>query len=119
MAKVAGTAFFSIDGVQYSLRGNLNVSLGEFERESVVGIDKYHGIKEMPRASFIECDLTDSPDIDLNTLEALTNVTVSVSLINGKTGVLRQATQVNPISLNVADGLFTVRFEGAKGEWIS
>lgn len=119
MAKVAGAAFFKVDGVQYSLRGNLNVSLGNVERESVVGMDQYHGIKEMPKASFIECDLTDQPDIDLNTLESLTDATVTVELINGKVGVLRNASQVNALELNVNDGQMTVRFEGPKGEWTS
>lgn len=119
MAKVAGAAFFKVDGVQYSLRGNLTVSLGNVERESVVGMDQYHGIKEIPSASFIECDLTDQPDIDLNTLEALSDVTVTAELINGKVGVLRNASQINKLELNVNDGQTTVRFEGPKGEWIS
>lgn len=119
MAKVAGTAFFKVDGTQYSLRGNMNVSLGNVERESVVGMDQYHGIKEIPKAGFIECDLTDHPDVDINTLNQLEDVTVTVELINGKTGVLRNAAQVTPIELNVVDGQMKVRFEGPKGEWIS
>ncbi len=119
MAKVAGTAFFSINGVQYSLRGNLKVSLGDVERESVVGMDAYHGVKETPAAPFMECDLTDRPEIDLNTLSELENVTITVNLINGKVGVLRNAYQMNKIELNAADGLYTVRFEGESGEWFS
>jgi hypothetical protein len=119
MAKVAGTAFFQIDGVQYSLRGNMTCSLGDTERESVVGLDQFHGYKEMPRASWIECDLTDRPEIDMNTIESLVDVTVTVILFNGKTGVLRNAVQINKLELKVEDGLYTVKFEGPKGEWIA
>lgn len=118
MAKIAGTAFFKVDGVQYSLRGNFKISLGSVERESVVGMDQYHGIKEMPHAASIECDLTDNPDIDINVLESLTNVTVTAELINEKVAVLRNASQVNKLDLDVGEGQMTVKFEGPSGEWI-
>lgn len=118
MAKVAGTCYFKVNGVQYSLRGNMTISLGAYERESVVGLDEYHGIMEKPRASFIECDLTDRFDLDLKTLENLTGVTVTAELINGKTAVLREATQVKALELTAEDGKMTVRFEGPEGEWL-
>jgi len=116
--KVAGTAYFKIDGVQYMLRGNMKISLGSFERESVVGQDGYHGIKETPQASFIECDITDQANLDLNVLEQLSNVTVTAELINGKVAVLRNAYQINKLELDAGEGQITVRFEGPKGEWL-
>jgi hypothetical protein len=119
MTAVAGKAFFKINGTQYWLRGNFNCSLGNQERESVVGLDQYHGTIDKPRASFIEADLTDDPGVDLNTVETLANVTITVELINGKSGVLSNASQMLPISLNVADGTYKVRFEGAQGQWFS
>lgn len=119
MAKVAGTAFFSIDGVQYSLRGNLKMSLGNVQRSSVVGEDGYHGIKEEPAAAYIECELTDQPTIDLNVLNSLDNVTVTGELINGKSGILRNASQVNKLELDAPEGKYTIRFEGPKGEWFT
>lgn len=117
MAKVAGKCFFKVDGVQYSLRGNMTISLGNTHRESIVGQDGYHGYKEVPEPAFIECDLTDAPSLDLNVLNALTNVTVTVELINGKVATLNNATQMNRLTLNAEDGKMTVRFEGANGTW--
>lgn len=119
MAAVAGTAYFAIDGTQYALRGNVTASLGDVQRESVVGLDGYHGHKEEPRPSFIQVELTDTPEVDMNTVERLDDVTVTVELIGGKTGVLRNAVQVNQLELNVADGMYSVRFEGPRGEWIN
>jgi hypothetical protein len=119
MAAVAGTAFFNVNGVQYSARGNIKISLGSVERESVVGIDQYHGYKEIPRAGYVELDLTDQADLDLNVFENLNNVTVTVQLINGKVAVLRNANQINKLELNADEGQYTVRFESGKGEWIS
>lgn len=114
---MAGTCFFKIDGTQYNLRGNMKISIGNVKRESVVGLDQYHGTKEIPEASSIECELTDQPEIDLNVLEQLQNKTITVELINGKVATLRNATQVNHLELTAEDGKMTVKFEAPKGEW--
>lgn len=118
MSLVAGTAFFTVNGVQYSLRGTLNIKIGSVKSESVVGLDQYHGIKRIPEASYIECELTDDPTIDWNVIELLTGVTVQTSLINGKVAMLPNANQVLPIEVNADDGKLKVRFEGPQGEWI-
>lgn len=117
--KIAGTAFFKVNGTQYSLRGTLTLGIGNVSRESAVGMDGYHGIIEKPETSFIEAELTDRPELDLNALEALGPVTVTAELLNGKTGVLRDAYQVNKLEMNAADGTLTVRFEGPRGEWMT
>ncbi len=118
MAKVAGTCYFKVNGTQYDLRGNMTVSLGKAERESVVGLDQYHGYTEKPRVSFIECDITDRADLDIKVLENLLDVTVTVELFNGKTGILYNAVQVKAVELTAEDGKMTVRFEGPEGEWL-
>jgi hypothetical protein len=118
MSLVAGTAFFTIDGVQFSLRGTLNIKLGAIKREAVMGLDQLHGFKEVPEASYIECELTDLPQVDWNVIEKATGVTIQTSLINGKVAMLPNASQVLPIELNADDGKLKVRFEGPKGEWI-
>jgi len=117
MAKVAGTCYFKVNGKQYSLRGDLEISLGNRVRESVVGLDSYHGIKETPAASSIKGKFTDKADVDINDLQNLTDVTVTAELINGKVAVLRNATQMEDIALNAEDGSFEMRFEGPLGEW--
>jgi hypothetical protein len=117
MAKVAGTCTFTIDGVLYALRGNMTISIGNVHRESIVGIDTYHGFKEVPEAGSIECDITDMGNTDYNILEQLTNVTVTARLINGNIATLNNATQMNHLALNVEDGKLTVKFEGASGQW--
>jgi len=116
--KVGGTARLLINGTQYPLRGNLTISLGNISRESIVGIDQYHGVKETPVASWIEMDVTDMGDIDISLLQGLDDVTVNVELANGKQAVLRNAAQINPVELNAVDGQFTLRFESSTGSWL-
>lgn len=117
MSAVAGTAYFKVDGRQYSLRGSMVVALASKSAESVMGLDGRHGTKEIPVAPYIQCDITDQPNFDLSIVNNLRNVTVTVELINGKSCVLRNADQINHIELNADEGSASVRFEGNSGEW--
>lgn len=114
---VGGTAFFKINGVQYRLRANFNVSIGDEERETALGIDQVHGLIQKPAVPFMEADFTDQANLDLNVVEKLKDVTITAELINGKTAVLTNASQVKKIELSVADGIYKARFEGVKGYW--
>jgi len=118
MSKVAGTAFFTINGVQYSLRGTLNIKIGAIKRESVMGIDQYHGFKQLPEPSYIEGEFTDDPTVDWSIVESAVNVTIQASLINGKVAMLPSANQMLPVEVNADDGKLKLRFEGPQGEWI-
>lgn len=117
MAKIAGTAEITINGEKHLLRGNMKVAISDKKRETIMGLDGYHGVKETLLPCYIECDLTDRPSLDPKILAELSDATVIVRLINGKTATLRNATQINQIEVNAEDGLFTVRFEGPSGEW--
>ena len=117
--KVAGTAFFLIDGIRFSAKGNFSAALTDIERESVMGLDGYHGFKEMHVPVFIEGDITDKSDIDIDALNRADNATVTIELANGKTGVMRNAVQINQLALGVDEGEITLRFEGPNGEWIN
>lgn len=114
---VGGTAYFKINGQQRRLKASFNISLGDVERQTEVGLDQVHGIVQKPAVPFMEADFTDEQDIDLNEIEQLKDVTITAELINGKTAVLANASQVLKISLSVADGVYKARFEGVKGYW--
>lgn len=116
--KVGGRAKLLINGVQYPLRGNLTIMLGNVSRESVVGIDQYHGVKETPQASYIEMDITDLGDLDIQTVQDLVDCTINVELDNGKQAVLRNAAQVNSLELDAVEGQYSARFEGPTGQWL-
>lgn len=118
MAKVAGLIHILVDGERQSAKGNFNVALSDIERESVVGLDGYHGVKEMHVPAFIEGDITDRQNLDIEKLSELEDIVVDVELANGKVGVLRGATQIPQLVLNVDEGEIPIRFEGPKGDWI-
>lgn len=114
---IGGICQFVVGGVQYALRGDIKVSLGDVKRESIVGADSYHGIKEMPSPAYIEAQVSDLAGLDINTVQNLKNVTVTVKLNNGKTATLPNAGQMNQLELDAVEGHYTVRFEAANGQW--
>jgi|SRR5262252_8037957 len=110
--RVAGTAFLMVDGTQLRVRGNFTVSPNVFERNMLAGQDGIHGYQELPRVPFISVDLTTMPDLNLEDLEAQTNVTVVAQLANNKQYSLGNATCKGGIEVNTRDGQCTVRWEG-------
>lgn len=119
MAAIAGIAYLKANGKQYNLRGNLNISIGQFQRETVTGQDGVHGYTEMPKAAFIEAELSDSGELSLEEIGAITDATITAELINGKVYLLQQAWCMMPPDLNAADGSMTVRFEAKRGQEIT
>jgi len=119
MSAIAGTAYLKADGAQYDLRGNMTVSVGGFQRETVTGQDGVHGFSQMPKAPFIEADLSDSGGLSLEQIGAITDATITVELINGKVYALQEAWCMGTPELNTAEGSMTVRFEAKRGQEIA
>lgn len=109
-----GIIFFKIDGVQLQAKGSFTYSLGKENRTAIVGADGVHGYKALPIAPFIEGEITDSADIDDDTIANVKDATVTLELANGKVIMLRNAWSVNPdgYSGQTEEGNIGVRFEG-------
>jgi hypothetical protein len=116
--KIGGTAFLKVDGGQLPLRGNFNVSPSAVERNMIAGQDYVHGYTELPRVPYIEGDISLHPDVSLEDLEAMTNVTVTAELLNGRVYVLKEAVCRSGLVGNTKDGQVPVRWEGTSCEEI-
>ena len=78
--RVAGIAFFKVDGALLPLRGNFTVSPSAVERAGIAGQDYVHGFSELPRVPYIEGDLTDVQGMSVENLESMVDVTVTTKL---------------------------------------
>jgi tail tube protein len=114
--RVAGIAFFKVDGALLPLRGNFTVSPSALERAGIAGQDYVHGYSELPRVPYIEGDLTDVVGMSTENLEAMTDVTVTAELANNSVYVLKEAWCRSAIEINSREGQFRVRFEGTTCE---
>lgn len=109
---IAGTAYMKVNGAMLPLRGSFVVSPSPVERTGIAGQDGVHGYQEAPRVPYIEGDISTTPDVSPETIDGLTDVTVTAELINGKVYVLRNAWSRANFEINTRDGQFRARFEG-------
>lgn len=110
--KFAGIAFLWVGGNQVRLRGNFTVSPSPVERTMIAGQDGVHGYQELPRVPYIEGDISLTPDMLLENLDAQTDVTVVAQLANGNQYTLVGATCKSALEANTRDGQARVRWEG-------
>jgi hypothetical protein len=110
--RVAGTAFFKIDGVSYSLKGALSVQPLSEEREAVVGMDGIHGYAERSIVPFISVELTKDPTLRMAAIGTMTNNTITAECADGTVYALRNAWFAGQSEVNGGEGTVTLRFEG-------
>jgi hypothetical protein len=101
-----------VAGNQLRLRGNFTVSPSPVERTMIAGQDGVHGFQELPRVPYIEGDISTTPDMQLETLDGMTDVNVVAQLANGFTYSLISATCKAGLEANSRDGQVRVRWEG-------
>lgn len=106
-----GTIAFNADGVLYDAKGEFTYNLGRPKRTPIVGATTIHGYKEEPQPAFIEGEITDKTSLDLNKLVTLKDVTVTLTLANGKVVILSEATYTGEGTGNTGEGNIGVRFE--------
>lgn len=110
--RIAGTCYFKVGGTQLSIAGNFTVSPEGVERESMTGLGGVAGFKEMPRAPFIEGEVYTENEVDIQTIGAIDDDTVTAELANNQVWALRNAWKVGASEMSGGDGTMTVRFEG-------
>jgi hypothetical protein len=101
-----------VAGNQLRLRGNFTVSPSPVERTMIAGQDGVHGFQELPRVPYIEGDISTTPDMQLETLDGMTDVNVVAQLANGFSYSLIGATCKAGLEANTRDGQVRVRWEG-------
>jgi hypothetical protein len=110
--RIAGIAYVKANGDQYPLRGGFTVSPSPTEREGLAGQDYVHGYKELPRVPSISGDISMTPELSLERLQNMTDVTITAELASGHVYVLRNAWTKSAFEINTADGQVAVVWEG-------
>lgn len=110
--RLAGTAYLSVDGKSYLLSGDFEYNPSKVTRETLVGMDRVHGYSEKPMSGYIAGALRDSNGLTVADFNAMTNVTVTAELANGKTIIGRNMWTVESQSVKATDATVEVRWEG-------
>jgi len=117
-ARLAGIVLVKVDGEQYKAAGDFTYSLGLGKREALAGPDGVHGYKETPQTPFVEGEIRDHADLDLEAVMTATDVTVTLELANGKVISLTGAWWASDGQVGTADAKIKARFEGLYAEEI-
>jgi len=112
----AGIIYLKVDGALYDAKGSFTYNPGLPKNEAIVGADRVHGYKSMPQAPFIEGEITDSKNIDIEKLFTLDGATITLELANDKVFILREAWFAGDGSVTTEEAAIAVRFEGMSGE---
>lgn len=114
--RLAGTAFISVDGQTYMLAGDLSYDPSTVKRESLIGQDRVHGYSEAPKPGSISGTIRDAGGLSVAAFNAMTNVTVTLELANGKTVIGSNMWTVDAAEVKTAEGTFEVKWEGPRVE---
>jgi hypothetical protein len=117
--RMGGLIFIAVNGEGLQAKGSFTYNIGAPKREAIVGSDKVHGYKELPQVPYIEGEITDHSSLQLSTLFATKDATVTLQLANGKTFVLEQAWYAGDGEASTEEGAIGVRFEGIRGREIA
>ena len=109
--RLAGVAQLSVNGTTYMLAGDLAYQVSTVTRTTLLGQDRVHGYSEMPAAGFISATLRDSAGLTVADINAMTNVTVTAELANGKTIIGRNGWAVEAQEVKTTEGTIDVRWE--------
>lgn len=114
--KIAGTIYLRVDGRLFSCVGNFTYNLGRPMLTPKVGADGVHGFTETQQAARIEGEISDTRDLDLETLVGITDATCTLELANGKTVVVRNGGYTAEGNVTTEQGNVQFKFEGLSGE---
>jgi hypothetical protein len=114
--RIGGTIALKINGDMYFAKGNFTYNLGKPKKEGVVGSDRVHGYKEVPQVPFIEGEITDRNELNLEDLITLDDATVTLELANGKVIMLREGWYAGEGTGNTEEGNIALRIEGMSAE---
>jgi hypothetical protein len=113
---IAGLLELKVNGEIQNAKGNFTYNLGKMKKEAIVGADRVHGYKGTPQVPFIEGEITDRSDLNVEALVSIDNATITLSLANGKVIVLKDAWYAADGDVGTEEANIQLRFEGMSAE---
>lgn len=109
---IGGIAFFKIDGLQYQLRGELEIQPNTTENDWIANQDGTQVFTQKAVTPYMQMKVSDSDSLSVQALNAAEGVTVTAELINGKVYALQQAAQWGETKLDTVKGEITFKIGG-------
>lgn len=113
---IAGLLELKVNGEIQNAKGSFTYNLGKLKRDAIVGQDRVHGYKGLPQVPYVEGEITDRSDLNVESLLDTDDATVTLSLANGKVIVLKEAWYAADGDVGTEEANVQVRFEGISAE---
>jgi hypothetical protein len=115
--RVAGTCYVKADGVQFEVSGSWEVPINLTTKETVMGLAGPAGYKEMANRKYMSGEVIFTPGFPVQTLNNMTNATVTLECANGMVGTLTGAWLDGDIALDSVEGKVNLVFAGTDLVW--
>jgi len=117
--RIGGIIFLKVGGEGFQAKGSFTYNIGVPKKEMVAGSDSIHGFTEKPQVPFIEGQITDNDELDLQALRQARDITVTLELSNGKVIVVEESVESSDGNGTTEEGELEVRFEGIRGREVA
>ena len=117
--RLAGTIELKIAGVTRDAVGSFTYNLGREKKDGLVGHDKVHGYKALPQVPFIEGEIRDRSNLDVDGLLTSSDITILLTLANGKVIMLENAWYAGEGNIETEEANIQVRFEGLSADEVT
>lgn len=115
MARIGGTCYIKVDGLQLSLTGGIEVPMNTALKESVMGLDGSVDYKETHRAPYTKGTFKVPKNFPYDKLTSSDQMTVTSELANGQVYVLSEAFVAGEANHNAEEGTVDIEFNGSEG----
>lgn len=109
---IAGTAYFTIDGAQFSLGAKASVKSAEVVREPKIGLSGDIHFTEKPAIQSMTVELMLANGLTARDLNKIDNGTIVLESVNGTTYTMRNGKQTGEIEEDLAEGTAEFTFTG-------
>lgn len=116
--RIGGTIQVTINGKVYSPKGEFTYRINKKKREGMTTAVDVPGYIETPLIPFLEGEITDSKNLDVQALQEVEDATITLLLANGKTVVFEHAWYAADGDIGTQEGNIQVRFEAKSAEEI-
>lgn len=115
MAKIAGTCYIKVDGLQLSPTGGIEVPMNTKLKEKVLDLIGGVDYKETHRAPYIKLTAKVPKGFPRDKIINSDDMTITAELANGDVYVLSNAHVEGELNYNPEDGTMDVEFTGEEG----
>lgn len=107
---VGGVAYLKLNGMQYSLRGELMIQPNTTQNEWDANVDNTPYFTQKPVVPYMQMKIGDSGGLSVQQLQAVQGITITAELNNGKVYTLQQAASWGDFTLDAIKGDITGKF---------